>query len=128
MEQVSLAGGPTLRQVMMEKQTIKEAYQKFTVKDSKVEGVSGESIPKGTGNKTSQVPHVIIRDGSHMHKDRTLKPNVKYQAGEYEYLYETDSMGRLKEFNADDLKLTERAINHINLIRQEKKLEIMLDT
>ncbi|WP_342603969.1 T7SS effector LXG polymorphic toxin [Peribacillus sp. FSL E2-0159] len=48
MEQVSLAGGPTLRQVMMEKQTIKEAYQKFTVKDSKVEGVSGESIPKGT--------------------------------------------------------------------------------
>ncbi|MGE7760399.1 hypothetical protein [Peribacillus sp. NPDC097895] len=49
MEQVSLAGGKTLRQVMMEKQTIKEAYQKFTVKDSKVEGVSGESIPKGTG-------------------------------------------------------------------------------
>ncbi|MFS0763808.1 YwqJ-related putative deaminase [Peribacillus phoenicis] len=50
MEQVSLAGGPTLRQVMMEKQTIKEAYQKFTVKDSKVEAASGESIPKGTGN------------------------------------------------------------------------------
>ncbi|MFE4813377.1 T7SS effector LXG polymorphic toxin [Peribacillus simplex] len=109
MEQVSLAGGQPLRQVMMEKQTIKEAYQKFTVKDSKVEGVSGESISKGTGNKTSQVPDVIIRDGSHMHKDRKLKPNVKYQAGEYEYLYETDSMGRLKEFNADDLKLTERA-------------------
>ncbi|WP_192824988.1 ribonuclease YeeF family protein [Peribacillus frigoritolerans] len=49
MEQVSLAGGPTLPQAVMEKQTIKEAYQKFTVKDSKVEGVSGESIPKGTG-------------------------------------------------------------------------------
>ncbi|WP_328177282.1 HNH endonuclease [Peribacillus frigoritolerans] len=32
----------------MEKQTIKEAYQKFTVKDKKVEGVSGESVPKGT--------------------------------------------------------------------------------
>ncbi|MFS0597859.1 TNT domain-containing protein [Peribacillus frigoritolerans] len=48
MEQVSLAGGPTLPQVVMEKQTIKEAYQKFTVKDSKVEGVSGESISKGT--------------------------------------------------------------------------------
>ena len=39
-EQVSLAGGPSLRQVVMEKQTIKEAYQKFAVKDSKVEGVS----------------------------------------------------------------------------------------
>ncbi|CAH0159406.1 Putative ribonuclease YwqJ [Peribacillus simplex] len=49
MEQVSLAGGPTLRQVVMEKQTIREAYQKFTVKDSKIEGVSGESISKGTG-------------------------------------------------------------------------------
>ncbi|MFS0667065.1 deaminase domain-containing protein [Peribacillus frigoritolerans] len=48
-EQVSLAGGPSLPHVMLEKQTIKEAYQKFTVKDSKVEGVSGESVPKGTG-------------------------------------------------------------------------------
>ncbi|MEY8730726.1 hypothetical protein AB9M92_00345 [Peribacillus frigoritolerans] len=37
MEQVSLTGGPALRQVMIEKQTIKEAYQKITVKDCKVE-------------------------------------------------------------------------------------------
>ncbi|MGE7590260.1 ribonuclease YeeF family protein [Peribacillus sp. NPDC101480] len=51
-EQVSLAGGPSLPQVVMEKQTIKEAYQKFTVKDSKVEGVSRESIPKGTDEVT----------------------------------------------------------------------------
>ena len=56
MEQVSLAGGPNLRQVMMEKQTIKEAYQKFTVKDSKVESVSGESISKGTDNRGAEVP------------------------------------------------------------------------
>ncbi|MEE3952200.1 hypothetical protein [Peribacillus frigoritolerans] len=47
MEQVSLAGGPNLPQIVMEKQTIKEAYQKFTVKDSKVEGVSGDGISKG---------------------------------------------------------------------------------
>ncbi|MGE7767585.1 ribonuclease YeeF family protein [Peribacillus sp. NPDC096540] len=51
-EQVSLAGGPSLRQVMIEKQTVKEAYQRFTVKDSKVENVSGENIPKGTGEVT----------------------------------------------------------------------------
>ncbi|MFS0602647.1 hypothetical protein [Peribacillus frigoritolerans] len=50
MEQVSLAEGPPLSQVEMEKQTIKEAYQKFTVNDSKVECVSGESIFKGTDN------------------------------------------------------------------------------
>jgi hypothetical protein len=41
---------------MMEKQAIKEAYQKFTVKDSKVEGVSGESISKGTGKNITQGP------------------------------------------------------------------------
>lgn len=56
MEQVSLAGGPTLRQVVMEKQTIKEAYQKFALKDSKVERVSGGSISKGTGNREAEVP------------------------------------------------------------------------
>ncbi|WP_249597983.1 T7SS effector LXG polymorphic toxin [Peribacillus frigoritolerans] len=55
-EQVSLAGGPSLPQVVMEKQTIKEAYQRFTVKDSKVEGVSGESVPKGTGKVKRLIP------------------------------------------------------------------------
>ncbi|SDN22122.1 DNA/RNA non-specific endonuclease [Psychrobacillus sp. OK028] len=63
---------------------------------------------KGTGNKTDKIPDGAIRDGSHMGTDGVLKPNVTYKAGEYEYLYETDNMGRLKEFNADDLKLTER--------------------
>ncbi|WP_238988477.1 DNA/RNA non-specific endonuclease [Peribacillus frigoritolerans] len=57
-EQVSLAGGPSLPHVVMEKQTIKEAYQKFTVKDSKVEGVSGESISKGTRKDNSGVSEV----------------------------------------------------------------------
>ncbi|MDM5223060.1 T7SS effector LXG polymorphic toxin [Peribacillus sp. NJ11] len=55
-EQVSLAGGPSLPQVVMEKQTIKEAYQKFTVKDRKVEGVSGKSVPKGTGEVKRLIP------------------------------------------------------------------------
>jgi hypothetical protein len=50
----------------------------------------------------------IIRDGSHITEDGKLKPNVKYQTGEYDYLYETDELGRIKEFNADDLKLTKR--------------------
>ncbi|WP_318264026.1 hypothetical protein [Peribacillus simplex] len=58
MEQVSLAGGPSLPQVVMEKQTIKEAFQKFTVKDRKVEAVSGESVPKGTGKGRAEVSEV----------------------------------------------------------------------
>ncbi|SDL47090.1 DNA/RNA non-specific endonuclease [Paenibacillus sp. OK060] len=61
---------------------------------------------EGTGNVGSQVDDVI-RDGSHM-KDGKLKPNATYKTGEYEYLYKTDSEGRLEKFTADDLKLTER--------------------
>ncbi|WP_257006693.1 DNA/RNA non-specific endonuclease, partial [Shouchella clausii] len=58
------------------------------------------------GNR--RVSDDIIRDGSHLGKDGTLKPNVKYQAGEYNYQYKTDELGRLTDFNADDLKLTKR--------------------
>ncbi|MEI3613288.1 DNA/RNA non-specific endonuclease, partial [Pseudogracilibacillus sp. SO30301A] len=74
---------------------------------AKIENVKG--IGKGSkGTGTSSATEEIIRDGSHISKSGELKPNIKYQAGEYEYLYETDNIGRLKEFNADDLKLTER--------------------
>ncbi|MGG4198699.1 T7SS effector LXG polymorphic toxin [Peribacillus frigoritolerans] len=88
MEQVSLAGGPSLPHVMMEKQTIKEAYQKFTVKDSKVEGVSGESVSKGIDN---------VRYGEQytkVNRKKTLKPNVEYTTKEG-YKYTTDDNGRI---------------------------------
>ncbi|NBJ70637.1 hypothetical protein D1839_14305 [Roseburia sp. 1XD42-34] len=52
----------------------------------------------------------MVRDGSHILKDGTLKPNIKYRTGEYNYQYKTDQFGRLTEFNAEDLKLTERVI------------------
>jgi len=42
-------------------------------------------------------------------EDGKLKPNGTYKTGEYEYLYKTDSEGRLGKFTADDLKLIERA-------------------
>ncbi|MGM1034484.1 MAG: DNA/RNA non-specific endonuclease [Bacillota bacterium] len=88
MEQVSLAGGPNLPQIVMEKQTIKEAYQKFTVKDRKVEGVSGESVPKGIDN---------VRYGEQytkVNRKKTLKPNVEYTTKEG-YKYTTDDNGRI---------------------------------
>ena len=111
-EQVSLAGGPTLRQVMMEKQTIKEAYQKFTVKDRKVEGVSGESVPKGTRKDNSGVSEVktFIDKGQQFTNGRKnrLKPDIRYKTGEYDYLYETDNLGRITKFETENLKLTER--------------------
>ena len=37
-----------------------------------------------------------------------MKSNVKYYAGEYNYLYETDSLGRICRFFAEKLQLTAR--------------------
>ena len=37
-----------------------------------------------------------------------LKPNVKYQTGEYNYNYETDANGRISNWNTDNLQLTKR--------------------
>ncbi|MDP9741221.1 UNVERIFIED_ORG: putative ribonuclease toxin of YeeF-YezG toxin-antitoxin module [Bacillus sp. B2I3] len=111
-EQVSLAGGPNLPQIVMEKQTIKEAYQKFTVKDRKVEGVSGESVPKGTRKDNSGVSEVktFIDKGQQFTNGRKnrLKPDIRYKTGEYDYLYETDNLGRITKFETKNLQLTER--------------------
>ncbi|WP_458352340.1 T7SS effector LXG polymorphic toxin [Peribacillus frigoritolerans] len=112
MEQVSLAGGPNLPQFVMGKQTIKEAYQKFTVKDRKVEGVSGESVPKGTRKDNSGVSEVktFIDKGQQFTNGRKnrLKPDIRYKTGEYDYLYETDNLGRITKFETKNLQLTER--------------------
>ncbi|MDF2911369.1 MAG: hypothetical protein K0Q56_2250 [Sporolactobacillus laevolacticus] len=61
----------------------------------------------GGSNKAEDTVNEILTDGSHFSSGK-LKPNVKYQTGEYDYLYETDELGRIREFNADDLKLTKR--------------------
>ncbi|WP_270774869.1 DNA/RNA non-specific endonuclease [Streptococcus anginosus] len=50
----------------------------------------------------------IIKDGSHFDEVGKLKPNVRYQTGEFEYLYQTDDLGRLTNWNAPELQLTER--------------------
>lgn len=38
-----------------------------------------------------------------------LKPDIKYKTGEFDYLYETDDMGRISKFETDNLQLTDRA-------------------
>ena len=50
----------------------------------------------------------IITDGSHLQKGGKLKPDIKYRTGEHQYLYETDNLGRITKFTAEDLKLTTR--------------------
>lgn len=47
----------------------------------------------------------IIRDGSHFDEAGKLKPNIKYQTGEHNYLYQTDDLGRISRAHADDLQL-----------------------
>jgi DNA/RNA non-specific endonuclease len=37
-----------------------------------------------------------------------LKPNIRYQTGEYDYFYETDDAGRITKFETDNLQLTTR--------------------
>ena len=50
----------------------------------------------------------IITDGSQLENGK-LKPNVKYQTGEYDYTYQTDANGRISNWSTDDLKLTARS-------------------
>ncbi len=40
--------------------------------------------------------------------DGSLKPNIEYTTGEYDYHYETDDQGRITGFRANNLQLTER--------------------
>jgi hypothetical protein len=37
-----------------------------------------------------------------------LKPNTKYITGEFDYIYESDSLGRIEKFETDNLQLTAR--------------------
>ena len=55
----------------------------------------------------------ILTDGSHLVTDSKgktvgLKPNVTYKAGEFDYIYKTDDIGRLTTFETDNLQLTTR--------------------
>ena len=53
------------------------------------------------------IPNDVIRDGSHMSNGK-LRPNVKYQSGEFEYIYQTDELARVYHVKASELRLTER--------------------
>ena len=58
-------------------------------------------------NKDELIEEEALRSNP-FKKNGELKPNIKYKTGEYEYLYETDEMGRISKFETDDLKLTKR--------------------
>ncbi|MDQ0221035.1 transposase [Peribacillus cavernae] len=104
--------GINAKVIEVQKKTINELKQEFSLK-SVGAGETGKTTmgnpAKGNDvKKASDISDDIIKDGSHINISGKLKPNIKYQAGEYDYQYKTDEFGRLTEFNADDLKLTKR--------------------
>lgn len=76
---------------------------------------------KTVGNVVDDVPYHgslnsvddIIRDGSHLENGK-LKPNIKYQTGEHEYIYETNSNGLISHASTENLQLKKHTgrLNH----------------
>lgn len=61
---------------------------------------------KGVKKPTSvTVGDDILKDGAQFNEDGSLKPKVKYQTGEHEYIYETDENGLISHVDADSLNL-----------------------
>ena len=73
-------------------------------------GEASANTNEGRGGLDNKIVNSdkIIRDGSHFDELGNLKPNVKYQSGEFEYLYQTDDIGRVTEWDAPKLNMTER--------------------
>ena len=44
----------------------------------------------------------IIRDGSQLENGK-LKADITYKTGEFDYIYKTDSKGRISNWSTDDL-------------------------
>ncbi|UFT98912.1 DNA/RNA non-specific endonuclease [Radiobacillus kanasensis] len=92
--------GPGPRVSMMDTGD-KVNLNRFDVRD-------GGSGKRNDVNKIDNNSDNVIKNRSHISKNGELKPNVNYQTGEYDYIYKTDELGRLTDFNAEELKLTER--------------------
>ena len=62
-------------------------------------------------------------------KTGKLKSSIKYQTGEFNYNYETDELGRISNWNTENLQLTQREkrLNHVAKTPGKLK-EIMRDT
>ena len=89
---------------------LKQTIENTHVPENMMKGVLSKNKGVNIGGKgASGTTEVTFPKGEQfVEGTKRLKPNIEYQAGEFEYIYKTDEMGRLKEFNADELKLTER--------------------
>ncbi|AIF67533.1 hypothetical protein GZ22_13430 [Terribacillus saccharophilus] len=64
----------------------------------------------GAGNAGVNDVKTVVEKGQQYTNGRRnrLKPNIRYQTGEYDYFYETDTAGRITKFETDKLQLTTR--------------------
>ena len=66
----------------------------------------GDLLESGSKGGTSTVQKVFTDNP--FDEAGNLKPNIKYQTGEFKYNYETDANGMISNWNTDNLQLTER--------------------
>jgi predicted ribonuclease toxin of YeeF-YezG toxin-antitoxin module len=99
MEEMVTNIGVGVKQINVEMKPVRDVMQMSS---------SSRVVGRLDNSKENSVADNIIKDGSHLLGKNRLKPNVQYKTGEYNYLYQTDELGRLKQFNAEDLKLTTR--------------------
>jgi hypothetical protein len=59
----------------------------------------------------------VVRDGSHLNADGTLRPNIWYQTGEHDYLYRTNEHGHIDRVIAENLQLK----THIGRLRYVRR-------
>ena len=91
---------------------IKKA-KKFLAPFKEIENKAPAHLPEGKPASSSIPLEDLgrIKPGSkdiYMPDGKSLRPNIQYKAGEFEYLYKTDEAGRLSQFKTDNLQLTER--------------------
>ncbi|PFF27647.1 hypothetical protein CN327_29040 [Bacillus cereus] len=79
----------------------------------------GELFSAGTGGTVNRTVNgtggasgvkTLVKTGEHFTNGRRnrLKPDIRYKTGEFDYFYETDSLGRIEKLETDKLQLTER--------------------
>ena len=94
-DEVVLAGEKTIKYADEAKEVIQQVEKNTSKNVDKTIGVT-----QGAGKADLEV--------NSFDKTGKLKSNNKYKTGEFDYLYETDDMGRISKFKTDNLQLTER--------------------
>lgn len=107
---------PVLSNVMNSqeiKKRIEEAVSRFSFgKNLDGSKRTDDVVTKGTGNRLageSEVKTLVLKGEQFTNgRKNRLKPNIRYQTGEYDYFYQTDNAGRIVKFETENLQLTKR--------------------